>query len=506
MPGLERTDLRGHLRPANAKFGRRWDLAALCSVATAFLAGCEAYFIGIPTGAVMGRIGVYDYSPSVIQSGTVEQFWWCGQAPNPNQPSQNTDTIQYATIDLVTGIATKPVTVLGETPGAWDSIYVCNAQVVGGSFTNPLGDDQTYAYAMYYVGTALHSGAANSIGVAFSNDGAHWKTYPRPVILTSTQEYYGVAQPAPYNSDRKSGIWLFYEDNNQPNGARHIEATSTDGVHFQTAGTLTTNGMNPNFPSASWGDIAYDPVTNDWYAVFNMNVRAPSTTGNHVERGQLGVTLYRIPAASLLTGATPWEELHSFDTNGTGNESNFIAGFLRDAYGNVNPGSYPAIELFTSISNPKPGWNTSGGDAADSATPEYWDIGEVSWRPNQPLMPLNLYANKSVREATSGWIDPNGGFTLQSTLANLYESPQQGATLAIYGCKNGSTDFFVSTDSACEGQRILGIDGYGYKQPQAGLSLVPLYRCASGHDDFVSTNAECAGEDASPVLLGYALP
>ena len=204
---------------------------------------------------------------------------------------------------LLPGIATKPVTVLGETPGAWDSIYVCNAQVVGGSFTNPLGDDQTYAYAMYYVGTALHSGAANSIGVAFSNDGAHWKKYPRPVILTSTQEYYGVAQPAPYNSDRKSGIWLFYEDNNQPNGARHIEATSTDGVHFQTAGTLTTNGMNRNFPSASWGDIAYDPVTNDWYAVFNMNVRAPSTTGNHVERGQLGVTFIVFPA-SLLTGAT----------------------------------------------------------------------------------------------------------------------------------------------------------------------------------------------------------
>ena len=72
--------------------------------------------------------------------------------------------------------------------------------------------------------------------------------------------------------------------------------------------------------------------------------------------------------------------------------------------------------------------------------------------------------------------------------------------------QDGWTDFFVSTDSACEGQRILGIDGYGYKQPQAGLSLVPLYRCASGHDDFVSTNAECAGEDASPVLLGYALP
>jgi hypothetical protein len=454
----------------------------------------------------MGRIGIYDYSPSVIQSGSVEQFWWCGQASNPNNPSQNTDTIQYATIDLATGAATKPVTVLGETPGGWDSVYTCNPQVVGGVFSNPLGDGQTYSHAMYYVGTAQRSGAANSVGVAFSNDGTHWKKYPRPVILTSTQTAYGIGQPAPYNSDRKSAIWLFYEDVDQANGMRHLEATSTDGVHFQTAGTLTTDGMDPNYPAASWGDLAYDPETNYWYAVFNMNVRDPSTTGNHAERGQLGVTLYRIPAASLLTGATPWEELHSFDTNGTGNESNFIAGFLRDEYGNINVGSYPTIELFTSISNPKPGWNSSTGGAAGSAIPEYWDIGKVEWTPGQPLLALNLYANKSVREVTTGWIDPNGGFTLQSTLGHLYEGPQQGATLVFYGCKNGSTDYFVSTDSGCEGQRVLGIDGYGYAQQQVGLSLIPLYRCASGHDHFVSTDATCDGQDATARFLGYALP
>jgi hypothetical protein len=220
----------------------------------------------------------------------------------------------------------------------------------------------------------------------------------------------------------------------------------------------------------------------------------------------LGVTLYRIPANSLLTGASPWEQLHSFDTNATGNESNFIAGFLRDQYGNVNIGPYPTIELFTSISNPKPGWNSSVGSAAGSAALEYWDIAKVEWTPNQPLLPLNAYANKSVHEVTTGWIDPDGQFALQSTLGYLYESPQLGATLAFYGCKNGSTDYFISTDTACEGARVLGIDGYGYAQSQAGQSLTPLYRCSSGQDHFVSTDPGCAGEDASPVFLGYAIP
>ena len=37
-------------------------------------------------------------------------------------------------------------------------------------------------------------------------------------------------------------------------------------------------------------------------------------------------------------------------------------------------------------------------------------------------------------------------FSLQSTLGHLYESPQQGATVAFYGCKSGETDYFVSLD------------------------------------------------------------
>jgi hypothetical protein len=492
------------LCPSGSGLRRALLFAMSLTAATCFLAGCAGQFSGIAPGSVMGRIGVYDYSPSVIQSGGLLQFWWCGQAKNPNKSSQDTDTIQYATIDLATGKASKPETVLGETPGAWDSAYTCNPQVVGGVFDNPLGDGQTYSYAMYYVGTALHSGVANSIGVAFSNDGVHWKKYLRPVIVTSTAVYYGVGQPAPYNSDHKSGIWLFYE-NNQPPGLTHIEAASADGIHFQRVGRLTTNGLKAGFFDGSWGDIAYDPVTQYWYAVFNMNVRDPATTGNRTERGQFGVTLYRIPADSLLTGASPWEELHSYDTNGTGNESNFLSAILRDEFGNVNIGPYPAIEVFTSISNPKPGWDTSPAGAAGGATPEYWDIGEEQWTPGQALLPLKQYGNSAVRDATTGWIDPSGGFKLQSTLGALYESPQNGATLAFYGCKKGSTDFFVSIDSACEGQRILGIDGYGYAQPQAGLSLTPLYRCASGHDHFLSSDPGCSGEDPAPVFLGYAL-
>lgn len=478
-------------------------ISVILSLALLLCAGCSAGLKGIPAGSIVGRPNLYDYSPSVIESDNAIQVWWCGFAPNPNNTAQSSDTIQYSTIDPLTGKVSDPITVLGETPGAWDSAYTCNPQVTGGTFVNPLGDGQTYSYAMYYVGTALPSGFANSIGVAFSNDGIHWEKYPRPVIVYTSAAHYGVGQPAPYNRDGKSGITLFYEDSTSSNGALHREATSTDGIHFETAGTLTTNGLQD--PLASWGDIAYDPVTQYWYAAFNLGLRPASATGNNQERGQLGVTLYRIPADSLLTGATAWQQLHTFDSNATGYEANFIAGFLRDKYGNVNVGAYPTIQLLTSISNPRPAWNAAPADMSGSATPTYWDVGVVNWTPGQSLLTLDRYRNASVQQVTTGYIEPDGGFTLELTLGHLYEGPQNEANLALYACKNGATDYFVSTDSACGGKLVLGLEGYAYAQPPSGTSTEPLYSCATGSGHFVSNDPNCEGQAPAGALLGYSL-
>jgi hypothetical protein len=51
----------------------------------------------------------------------------------------------------------------------------------------------------------------------------------------------------------------------------------------------------------------------------------------------------------------------------------------------------------------------------------------------------------------------------------------------------------------------LGTNGYGYSKPVAGLNQVPLYRCSTGPDDFVSQDSGCEGQ-AGGQLLGYALP
>jgi len=489
--------------PGGSGLSGRLAIRTLIVLSTILVAtGCSTS-PSLPKGAV-GNTGRYNYSPSVIETGNTRQFWWCSPGVNPNDPSQSTDAIYYESINMSTLATDGPVLVMAETPGAWDSAFTCNPKVIGGIFQNPLGDGQNYSYAMYYVATEWLSGDSNSIGVAFSNDGIVWKKYPQPVIPTTTATGYGVGQPALYNTDHKAAISIFYEDSNPT--LHHVAAVSTDGLHFQVQGTLTSNGLDPDDPQASWGDMVYDSQAQEWYAVFNRPLRPMSTTGGVPERGQYGIELYKIPQDSLLTGASPWQQLVTMDTNATGFESNFIAGFVRDSYGNVNVAPYPTIQMYTSISYPPPNWAASPAEAGITAAVQNWILMPMQWVPDvNAAIPFNRYFNGTVHVVTTGWISPGGRFQLQGLLGHLYANPLHGATVPFYGCKAGQINYFVSLDVGCEGQRILGKDGYGYAQPVPGLNLVALYRCSTAQDYFVSKDPKCEGQTTDE-LLGYVAP
>ena len=91
-----------------------------------------------------------------------------------------------------------------------------------------------------------------------------------------------------------------------------------------------------------------------------------------MERGSWGVELFRICDASLLTGATPGNCWAFVDTNLNGYEANFLPGLARDMYGNWSP--VPAIQMYTSISNPPPRWNATPEAAGNSGDISNWNI------------------------------------------------------------------------------------------------------------------------------------
>jgi hypothetical protein len=73
----------------------------------------------------------------------------------------------------------------------------------------------------------------------------------------------------------------------------------------------------------------------------------------------------------------------------------------------------------------------------------------------------------------------------------------------IYGCLSGSADYFLSLDPGCEGQRVLGIEGYAYDAPPTSEQTQAVYRCQRpGHDHFASSSSDCEGQ-RTEANLGY---
>lgn len=494
-------------------------LVAALLMLPALAAGTAQASTTVGGGVVGGP--AYDYSPSAITStdGTTQDVWWCA-GRSVTDPANYSDTIKHQQFGFTGGlhVTIADHTVLGESVGAWDSVYVCNPSVVEGSFVDPLGDGVTYTYAMYYVGTAESNGTDNSVGVAFSNDGDHWVKYPTPVLQTATNGgvYYGLGQPNA--SDTDGAVTLLYEaTSGPPAGVRplpaiapgahvndvtptetvsHLEATSADGVHFATVGTVSPAGLPT--PTPSWGGAAFDASAGLWYAAYNDPIRPVATTGGTLERGQPGVTLYSTP--DPLAG--PWTEVDTIDTNLTGYESNFLAGFSEKPDGTIAPTGQGGVELYLSTSVPRPA--AIATPLAREATQNFnqWDITWSAWAPGAPLRAFTRYYSSTlgVHEVTTGWAD-TAAFHVESVLADLYEAPSGQFTQPIYGCVQGSDDYFVNLDASCQSQLTLGLDGY--LSPTPGAGLVALYRCYTGVDHFVSLSSSCEGRTVE-ALLGYA--
>jgi hypothetical protein len=208
----------------------------------------------------------------------------------------------------------------------------------------------------------------------------------------------------------------------------------------------------------------------------------------------------RIQNASLTSGT--WQPLSVIDSNRTGYEENFLAGILRDTYGNVNGiGAWPQIQTYASTSAVHPAPDASATQAAATAVETNWDIVWNAYVPNAPTRSLKRYYSGTlgVHDVTTGWIDP--AFSLESSLGSVNEVATSTATKALYNCKVGNKDYFVSPSAGCEGQFIIGLEGY-VSPTSTGTYTKPLYRCYATHH-FVSPSASCEGA-TTEMLLGYA--
>ena len=455
--------------------GTRSTITVCILLISVFLLGLPARAdFSVAGGPVIYRTPGYNYAPSVFQNGNVQYFWWCGY----NQ-SLNADSIWYASMDLNTQtFITSPTIVLVPSYGTWDGAEVCDPTVVQGSFNIPGIGSATYA--MYYTG-ASSSGSTpqNAVGVAFSNNGYNWVRYGNPVITPAqwptAQGNYGAGQPSAYNSNGGSNIQVIYSDTT--NGSNIFLQTSMDGITFSGASQIL--GLPPSgVPNADFG---YDYSTNTWYAAVPTG---PNRSG-YPERWSMSL----FQTSNLLSGSC--QQLGTIDTNLTGSLMNHSPGLLKDIYGNVTP-FLPNIQVF---------YAQAGTDGYPYNS---WQLTFAVWNPYPSLLAFNRYYSSYYGDhwVTTGYYN-SSYYYLEENLGYLYMAPPNGYdTYAVYGCQIGG-DHFVSPDPNCEGQQILGLNGYIFASSQnGGIPNQALYECYTGTDHFVSTDPACEGYTG--YLIGYA--
>lgn len=472
-------------------------------------------------GPFLGTTGYYDYSDSGIRDDTAgtETHWWCGDSS-----SRLGDQIFEEQWRTAGGQVTVPQRqVLAEgAAGTWDSLMTCNPSVVRGLFTDPFGDGQDYSYAMYYVGIA-DTQTGNSIGAAFSNDGATWRKYPDPVLRFNDpgHGYYGYAQPNATIIDGR--VELLFEDSDAPlrpiPGPARVtlvqdpgspppvtthwySVANPDGVTFAGPAFITDAGL-PN-PTPSWGGAAYNPVDGRWYAAFNQTDRPASTTGGVQENGQPGVTLYSTD--NLDSGV--WTQLDTLDTVMTGSESNFLAGLLRNPDGTLASAFLPGVQIDLSQSFPRPAYNATGAALGNSGAFNQWQISWNRWNPGQPWRTLQRVDYSGGHQyATTGWWDSSVYHLVNINLGKLAEALTATATTPVFLCKFSGTDYVDTLRADCAGQYEVGL--LGYISPTPGAGLMPIYSCViPGVGHMVSPDPGCEGQQADTLepagLLGYS--
>jgi len=341
-------------------------VAIVCSLSCSGVAPVGATAAWIPsapfgTNTLMpaGPSQDYNYGPSAIQTGSTQQFWWCGSWGGR-------DAIFYKSVNVNTGVWSSPSTPVLQSntanSAAWDyqpggGAGVCDPSVVEGAFSPPGLAGGPYPYAMYYTGAPDPTGCLNRIGVAFSHNGTTWTKYYlgddiySPAYTPSAGSYYagdpyptigpvvgpdnasnpyqsntavscldnpywwGAGEPTAWNMNGGSEVTLFYMD--QTTG-KAMSRTAQDGVSFGPPEALPQAVSNdPNQPN---GDPSLVPYNSMNYGIgfavdsSNDDLIAAAPAGVPRNWGASLPSLYgwNVPWVYASYGAeTPWFGVYS---------------------------------------------------------------------------------------------------------------------------------------------------------------------------------------------------
>jgi hypothetical protein len=297
-------------------------------------------------------------------------------------------------------------------------------------------------------------------------------------------------------------LYVYFADYRLDSSKTSVAATGLSVARAPLADVLAAARTGQVVPWHKYHDGAWDSPALGGASTDLRSGRNP--WGPHVVRMASGAYL-------MAAGASPREMVLSTSSDGLNSWSAEVPLFRDPQRWVMYPtlvglGPDPSVIgnqfylYYSEFENTNPDWS--------NATVKRRLITCTAGRAARPV-PLVRYAGADGRHrVTTGPVSDPGAYPERGGIWYLLNSKAPG-TQALYGCRHGDRDYFVSTDPRCEDQAnaILQTEGWIYTDPPAAPSTA-LYRCyfPKTGDHMVSANAGCESAQAvNEGLLGYAL-
>lgn len=455
--------------------------------------------------------GGHNYGAAVMKDSAGEHYFWCGVNQYTNSSGQTAleEVVYYQHYNYLTGEYSKQYPTLqprttGKNAGWENNSHMCDPTIVEGNFSF---EGSKYRYALYYDSDPDHSSRNTRIGVAFSNNisadpakPTKWKFAKTPIIceLGNLKNTYGAGTTsALIDPQDKSKVQLIYTDTSITGNFDIFIAESNNGYDFgwnsncQYTKANRPKPINTNNLQLPGGDYAYD-ANNQWYYIVSgdpKNIR--NTQKDGIPGGSVNELFQYIIARIKPEALTDpekggWQILGYLSSDNTKSYLNFNPAIERTGPGYLDTpltDGVRRLNIWNSQIVPNNLVSNYSGVDADSAlrNANFNDvkISKYQWIPGR--VPIKRYVGGSGEHITTAGPKPKANYTYDNQ--TYYLLPGQRGPLwgPIYSCvTQGAFDYFLSTNSDCEGFLQLGLIGYSYRGPNAPNLTgrwERLYRC-----------------------------
>lgn len=305
------------------------------------------------SGQMFDDIGErYNYCPSVIQDGETSRYiFYCAN----KDPGVIRDHIYYrkGIYRDDKWVWSSPFIALSPSENGWDSIHVCDPDVVKGTFDY---NGHIYTWAMFYLGCDTLDNTHNQIGVALADDlnGPWIKWSGNPIVSYPRDSWWGVGQPSIINLDRKGKIILFYTRGSSTGTTMHwrkYDLSNMNSPLIEGGGEIPTDGLTEIDGSSVIlhnGALAYDNID---YKLYLVRERHPFDNDDpSFISSQLQIAVTSIN--TIWNSSGTWKVLGNISSSVSGKPRNHNGCIVKDVYGNIPDRDY--IEVFYTVAETRP--------------------------------------------------------------------------------------------------------------------------------------------------------